>query len=67
VFMRGWVHVPLGEMYNPVFFIGTAFAIHGDTDVPLAPVSHGCVRIPMDIAAFFHKLVRIPGEPVYIR
>ncbi|MGD0245330.1 MAG: L,D-transpeptidase family protein [Streptosporangiaceae bacterium] len=67
VFMRGWVTVPLGEMYNPVFFIGTAFAIHGDTDVPLAPVSHGCVRIPMDIAAFFHTLVGIPGEPVYIR
>jgi hypothetical protein len=67
VFMSGWVRVPLGEMYNPVFFIGTAFAIHGDSDVPLAPVSHGCVRIPMDIAAFFHKLVHIPGEPVYIR
>jgi putative peptidoglycan binding protein/L,D-transpeptidase-like protein len=67
VFMRGWVHVPLGEMFNPVFFIGTAFAIHGDTDVPLAPVSHGCVRIPMDIANFFHKLVKVPGEPVYIR
>ncbi len=67
VFMSGWVHVPLGEMFNPVFFIGTAFAIHGDTDVPLAPVSHGCVRVPMDIAAFFHKLVHVPGEPVYIR
>ena len=67
VFMPGWVAVPLGEMYNPVFFIGTAFAIHGETDVPLEPVSHGCVRIPMDIAAFFHKLVRVPGEPVYIR
>jgi len=67
VFLPGWVTVPLGEMYNPVFFIGTAFAIHGDTDVPLEPVSHGCVRIPMDIAAFFHTLVHIPGEPVYIR
>jgi peptidoglycan hydrolase-like protein with peptidoglycan-binding domain len=67
VFMPGWVTVPLGEMYNPVFFIGTAFAIHGDTDVPLEPVSHGCVRIPMDIAAFFHTLVSIPGEAVYIR
>jgi hypothetical protein len=67
VFMRGWVKVPLGAMYNPSFFIGTAFAIHGDTDVPLAPVSHGCVRIPMDIAAFFHTLIKIPGEPVYIR
>ncbi len=26
VFLPGWVTVPLGEMYNPVFFIGTAFA-----------------------------------------
>jgi len=67
VFMPGWITVPLGEMYNSVFFIGTAFAIHGDTYVPLAPVSHGCIRIPMDIAAFFHKLVKVPGEPVIVR
>ena len=67
VYMPGWVQVPLGEMYNPVFFIGTAYAIHGDTEVPLAPVSHGCVRVPMDIAAFFHTLVHIPGEPVIVR
>jgi hypothetical protein len=67
VFMPGWIQVPLGEMYNSVFFIGTAFAIHGDSYVPLAPVSHGCIRIPMDIAAFFHKLVKVPGEPVVIR
>ena len=66
-FFPGWIAVPLGFMYNSVFFIGTAFAIHGDTDVPLAPVSHGCIRIPMDIAAFFHTLVKIPGEPVIIR
>jgi peptidoglycan hydrolase-like protein with peptidoglycan-binding domain len=66
-FYPGWLQVPLGEMYNSVFFIGTAFAIHGETYVPLAPVSHGCVRIPMDIAAFFHKLVKVPGEPVIIR
>jgi len=67
VFLPGWVVVPLGEMYNPVFFIGTAYAIHGDTYVPLAPVSHGCIRIPMDIAAFFHTLVTVPGEPVIVR
>jgi len=66
-FFPGWIAVPLGFMYNSVFFIGTAFAIHGDTDVPLAPVSHGCVRIPMDIAAFFHMLVKVPGEPVIVR
>jgi peptidoglycan hydrolase-like protein with peptidoglycan-binding domain len=66
-FVPGWVTVPLGQMYNPVFFIDTAYAIHGDTDVPLQPVSHGCVRIPMDIAEFFHALVPTPGTPVYIR
>ena len=66
-FYPGWLTVPLGTMYNPVFFIGTAYAIHGDIPVPLQPVSHGCVRIPMDIAAFFHTLVEVPGEPVYIR
>jgi L,D-transpeptidase catalytic domain/Putative peptidoglycan binding domain len=67
VFMPGWVTVPLGEMYNPVFFIGTAYAIHGDTYVPMQPVSHGCVRIPMDVASFFFTLVPTPGTPVYIR
>jgi L,D-transpeptidase catalytic domain/Putative peptidoglycan binding domain len=66
-FDPGWIQVPLGEMYNSVFFIGTSYAIHGETYVPLAPVSHGCVRIPMDIAAFFHTLVKVPGEPVIIR
>jgi peptidoglycan hydrolase-like protein with peptidoglycan-binding domain len=66
-FYPGWVTVPLGYMYNPVFFIGTAYAIHGDIPVPLQPVSHGCIRIPMDIAAFFHTLVRVPGEPVIVR
>jgi peptidoglycan hydrolase-like protein with peptidoglycan-binding domain len=66
VFMPGWVTVPLGQMYNPVFFIGTVYAIHGDTYVPVQPVSHGCVRIPMDIAAFFHTLVKAPGVPVYV-
>jgi len=65
-YMAGWVTVPLGKMYNPVFFIGTTYAIHGDTDVPLAPASHGCVRIPMDIAAFFHTLVSSHGTPVYV-
>jgi peptidoglycan hydrolase-like protein with peptidoglycan-binding domain len=66
-FFPGWIAVPLGYMYNSVFFLGTSYAIHGDTDVPLEPVSHGCVRIPMDIANFFHTLVKIPGEPVIIR
>ena len=66
VFMPGWVTVPLGEMYNPVFFISTVFAIHGDTYVPVGPASHGCVRVPMDVAAIFHTLVRTPGTQVRV-
>ena len=66
VYMSGWVTVPLGQMYNPVFFIGTTYAIHGDTYVPQGPASHGCIRIPMDIAAFFHKEVKTPGTQVHV-
>jgi hypothetical protein len=69
-FARGWLTVPLGHIYNPVFFIGGQYAIHGDIPVPLQPASHGCVRIPTDIASFFYKLIHISqarGTPIYIR
>jgi hypothetical protein len=68
-FDSGWLTVPLGEMYNPVFFIGTQFAIHGELDssVPWYADSHGCVRIPYDTASFFHTLIKVPGTPIYIR
>ncbi len=62
-FLPGWVKVPLGEMFNPVFFIGRAYAIHGDTSVPLYAASHGCVRIPMDIANFFHTKFPLGTHP----
>lgn len=69
-FLPGWVTVPLGYMYNPTFFIGTEYAIHGDVPVPWYPDSHGCVRIWMDAAQWFHKDVTIGGKhatPIYIR
>jgi lipoprotein-anchoring transpeptidase ErfK/SrfK len=66
VYMPGWITVPLGRMYNSVFFIGTKYAMHGETYVPVNPVSHGCVRMPMDIAAFFHTMLKTPGTSVYI-
>jgi lipoprotein-anchoring transpeptidase ErfK/SrfK len=68
-FTRGWIHVRLGVMYNSVWFISTVYAIHGEVNssVPFYPDSHGCVRIPFDIAGFFHTLFKIPGTSVYIR
>jgi hypothetical protein len=62
-FVPGWDHGPLGPMYNPVFFNYDGDAIHGDTAVPVNPVSHGCVRIPMDIATWFYKQLRISETP----
>jgi hypothetical protein len=35
---------PLGLMYRPRYFNG-GIAIHGDSEVPAHPVSHGCVRV----------------------
>jgi hypothetical protein len=69
-FYSGWLTVPLGQMYNPVFFIGSAYAIHGDIPVPWHPASHGCVRIWMDAAPWFHNRLTIGGShatPIYIR
>jgi len=65
-FMPGWVTVPLGEMYNPVFFISTVYAIHGDTYVPVGPASHGCIRVPMDVSYVFYKMVKTPGTQVHV-
>ena len=64
--VKGWHIAPLGELYNPVFFYG-GYAIHGDTYVPVQPVSHGCVRIPMDVANIFPGLVPRNGIRVYVR
>ncbi len=57
-------------MYNSVFFIGTNFAIHGDVPIPLRPASHGCVRIPVDVANMLYKQISVSpdrGTPIYIR
>ena len=64
--VKGWHTSPLGELYNPVFFY-EGYAVHGDTYVPLNPVSHGCVRIPMDVANIYPGLVPKSGIPVYVR
>lgn len=69
-FIPGDVQVPLGYMYNPVFFIGLAYAIHGGDPDPWYPASHGCVRLPSDVQTWFYKKVSVGGKhptPIYIR
>jgi lipoprotein-anchoring transpeptidase ErfK/SrfK len=40
----GMVTNSLGQLWRPKFF-DSGFAVHGDSDVPPYPASHGCVRI----------------------
>lgn len=60
----GWDKSPLGQLYNPFYFNG-GIAVHGYASVPTSPASHGCTRIPMHIAEYFHTLVHV-GDPVYV-
>jgi peptidoglycan hydrolase-like protein with peptidoglycan-binding domain len=65
-FKPGWDESDLGRLYNPVYFNPKdGIAIHGFPEVPPEPASHGCVRIPMSAAEWFHE--KVPkGTPVYV-
>jgi hypothetical protein len=63
-FYDGWHEGVLGELYNP-FYFNKGIAVHGYESVPIYPASHGCARIPMHIAEYFHTLVN-QGDPVYV-
>jgi hypothetical protein len=54
----------LGGMLNPVYF-NYGIAVHGATNVPLHPASHGCIRIPNDLSEQFADIVEI-GDLVYV-
>jgi len=55
-------HGDLGTLFNPYYFF-KGRAIHGYPEVPTEPASHGCARIPMSVATYWHTLVprRRPG------
>ncbi|GII90258.1 hypothetical protein Ssi02_04890 [Sinosporangium siamense] len=61
----GWHKSYLGQLYNPIFFNG-GIAFHGALSVPLAPASHGCVRLPMHVAAKLPAMLG-KGVPVHVR
>ena len=60
----GWRNSKLGRLYNPVYF-NYGLAVHGASNVPKYPASHGCVRIPMHVAEYFPSLVA-DGDVVYV-
>ena len=55
---------PLGTLFDPMYFTG-GYAIHGNPSVPPYPASHGCVRVPMWIAATL-QATNAYGETVYV-
>ena len=46
-------------------YFNYGIAVHGATNVPLHPASHGCIRIPNDLSEGFAGLVEI-GDLVYV-
>ncbi len=63
-FYEGWHKGDLGSLYNPYYFF-KGRAIHGYDDVPPEPASHGCARIPMNVAKYWYTLVH-EGDAVYV-
>ena len=55
----------LGVLYSPTFFHG-GIAVHGAPQVLAAPMSHGCVRIPMHLAQPIQDAMRA-GMQVQVR
>lgn len=49
-------------MVDSNYFVG-GYAIHGYHDVPTFPASHGCLRIPVPLAAFVYRWIAY-GDPV---
>ncbi|MDH2428686.1 L,D-transpeptidase family protein [Sphaerisporangium sp. TRM90804] len=61
----GWHTSYLGSLYNPIFFNG-GIAFHGALSVPLYPASHGCVRLPMNVAQVLPGMLGT-GVPVHVK
>ncbi len=54
----------LGGMDNPIYF-NFGIAMHGSGNVPLAPASHGCIRMHKRISESFQTYVHIKDR-VYV-
>lgn len=56
---------PLGQLWWPNYFNG-GIALHGSPSMPAFPASHGCVRLPMQFAEWFHRSIADMGTTVYV-
>jgi peptidoglycan hydrolase-like protein with peptidoglycan-binding domain len=54
----GWENNVPGSMYYPNYISG-GIAIHGSYNVPSAPASHGCIRIPMFATVEVSNLLKL--------
>jgi lipoprotein-anchoring transpeptidase ErfK/SrfK len=63
-YINGWHTSKLGHLYKPYYFDG-GIAVHGYPEVPNHAASHGCVRIPMKVADYFHNYLH-NGMPIYV-
>ena len=65
--VNGYDKSPLGQLYRPRYFTNTGIAVHGYTDVPPYPASHGCVRVSNGAMDFIWNANIMPiGAAVWV-
>jgi hypothetical protein len=62
--IAGKTELPLGTATDPVFF-NHGIAIHGFSDVPYNPASHGLVRVPLHIGPKLNEFLQV-GDNVLV-
>jgi len=64
--VNGYRHAPLGVLYRPKYF-HEGVAVHGYTNVPPYPASHGCVRVTYAAMDWLWSSDAMPlGTPVWV-
>ncbi len=60
-------HGPLGVLYRPKYFTWSGIAVHGYTEVPPYPASHGCTRVSNDAIDWIWANNILPiGQTVWV-
>jgi peptidoglycan hydrolase-like protein with peptidoglycan-binding domain len=63
----GYDKGPLGQLYRPRYFHPDGIAIHGYTEVPPYPASHGCARVTNAAIDFIWAQNLAPlGSPIWV-